>query len=300
MTGSKFISMRTARAVLCLGACSASMFCGRLAWACGTDADCKGDRVCEEGECVDPAGTAPTGNEPDSVERTPPPPPAPSYVQDPPADVPSVARRNVHTHDGFYLRLGIGIGYLWNSTKVTANGYPGDIDFGITGIGGATEIAAGGTVAPGMVVGGGIYTLSVPSAQGKNYKFDGEKDEDTKSEWDTVSVFLVGPFLDYYLDPREGMHFQAAIGVANVQLSESSLETTTGRMDSDEESGTGFGLMLGVGLETWAGEQWSVGGLFRLQYTNATIGAELPTTRIEGDWETQTITPSLLFTATYH
>ncbi len=158
----------------------------------------------------------------------------------------------------------------------------------------------GGTVAPGVVIGGGVYTVAVPSAKGEKYKFSGESDPNTKSEWDMLTLGVVGPFMDYYFDPQGGMHLQAALGIASLQVSDGTFETSGGTIDSDKESGIGFGAMLGFGLETWVGEQWSVGGLLRVLYTSTTIEADLPGTYIEADWETKALVPALLFTATYH
>ncbi len=153
----------------------------------------------------------------------------------------ATARPGVRRHDGFYMRLGVGAAAL--------AGEVGAVELGGAGL--ATEFALGGTVAPGLVVGGGSYPVFVPTT---SYEFaTGEK-----QDGDGTTVALIGPFVDYYINPAGGLHVQGSLG-----LNSSALKAPS----ELEQSGVGLGLMLGVGYEWWVGEQWSMGVLGRLTTT---------------------------------
>src|SRR5438045_765689 len=64
-----------------------------------------------------------------------------------------------HTHDGFYLRLGLGFGGVGGNVTPDAGGPTTSMKGGTV----SSELAFGGTVAPGLVIGGGIYSMIVPS-----------------------------------------------------------------------------------------------------------------------------------------
>jgi hypothetical protein len=140
----------------------------------------------------------------------------------------------------------------------------------------------GGTVARGLVVGGGSYQTFVPTTNFKA-RVDGEELE---NDGEATSSVVVGPFIDYYPNPASGLHFQGALGVHNV-----SLESPTGI----SSSGSGVGLMLGVGHEWWVGEQWSIGVLGRLTAASHTIEDDNGT-----EWKSSFATFGVLGTFTYH
>ncbi len=312
------------------GVCALSLAYARPALACGTDADCKGGRICQSGQCVSPDAPPPAVTPPPAVPPTTPPPPPPpvgygqqppppaGYGQQPPPPAgygqppppagygqppqgyAPAADPTIHLHDGFYLRLGIGAGYMFAPTTVTASGSDGETTFTAKGPAVATEFAIGGTPAPGLVIGGGVYTIAAPSAKADDFKDDGEEISDLTGEWDMISLGLVGPFIDYYFSEDQGLHLQLAVGLASSSVSKGEFKTGEGSSDTDEESGSGFGSMLGFGFETWAGEQWSVGGLIRVLYADTTIEADLPGTDVQADWKSKSVIPGVLFTATYH
>src|SRR5512146_2348846 len=79
---------------------------------------------------------------------TPPPVVEGIHVAQPP--LPPLEPRSRRYHDGFYLRLSMGLGALWATSKTDNVGY----NETTTGTGGAIDVMAGGTPAPGLVVGG--------------------------------------------------------------------------------------------------------------------------------------------------
>lgn len=137
-----------------------------------------------------------------------------------PEPVNPTARR----HDGFFFRFGAGASYV---------AYSRASDSGVArsrGPGGGFDVQFGGTPWPGIVIGGGWFS---PSA--KNVGF----------------VLGYDAFVQYYPDPRGGLHFQGLGGFAVV----------------GEAPNIGGGIAaVGIGMDGWVGEQTSLGGLFRLGY----------------------------------
>ena len=319
---------RHVHAFVVTGVCALSLAYARPALACGSDADCKGGRICQNGQCVSPDAPPPAVAPPPTTPPPQPPPPAgygqqppppagygqqppppagygygqqpaPGYGQPPQGYAPA-ADPTIHLHDGFYLRLGIGAGYMYAPTTVTVSGIDDETTFTAKGPAVATEFAMGGTPAPGLVIGGGVYSISAPSAKADDFEADGEKIDDLTGEWDMISLSIIGPFIDYYFNPEAGLHLQLAVGLASSSVSKGEFKTGEGSSKTDDETGSGFGAMLGFGFETWAGEQWSVGGLIRVLYADTTIEADLPESDVKADWKTKSVIPGVLFTATYH
>ena len=148
---------------------------------------------------------------------------------------------SAYVHDGFYLRLGLGAGAL----SGTWEGYDVSLDVGGPAV--ELEFAIGGTIGRGFAIGGGVFGGMVESAT-----INGE---DTSSDV-TVTTGLIGPMVDWYLNPKNGAHLQAAFG-----LGVASVETAFG-----DVSATGAGIMGGGGYDVWVGEQWSLGGLLRVTH----------------------------------
>src|SRR5262249_28220230 len=114
-----------------------------------------------------------------------PPPPPPGYG--PPPTVYASAAPGYHEHDGFYLRLHLGVG----GTRMTAD----DPDVTISGAGGALGIAVGGAVAENLIIYG---ELLADIASNPDIKFGGF----TSSTEDTsAGVVGIGAGLAYYFMP---------------------------------------------------------------------------------------------------
>ena len=150
-----------------------------------------------------------------------------------------------------------------------------------------SELTFGGAVRPGVILGGGFFTSSVLSSE---RTVDGLMPPDEVMTG-SGNFTLVGPFVDWYFDPRRGLHLQAAAGFATVRgwdFPEAE--------DNPDAVSVGGGLMLGFGYDWWASEQWSVGILARV------IGiAAVQEDDNAMEWTHGIGTsPSLLFTATYN
>lgn len=197
----------------------------------------------------------------------------------------------IRTHDGFYFRFGLGIGggsYAGrvHSSDPTADGAGIDA----RGVAIPLELSFGGTPVRGLVLGGGIFGATIPSPTTRLKNFGLTEQSDSGS----VVLSSIGPFVDYYFDPQQGFHAEAAIAYAAATAAKS---TASGVQIPDKDySGSGWALMLGGGWESWVGEQWSVGVLGRLQYGHVSLDA-----KSGGDKaDVNALFLALLATLTYH
>lgn len=175
---------------------------------------------------------------------------------------PGAAASAPRTHDGFYARAGVGAGYAMGALDA-----PADSDS--TGVNVATELGIGWTLRPGLVVGLGTFPMVVPAPSYDGIDAGGQHTSAT------------GPFVDYYLDPRRGLHLQGGALVAAGYLDGG---------DREGEVGIGYGAMLGAGYDVFVADEWSLGGLLRATAI-----------RLHGVDDTfRLASPSLLVTLTYH
>jgi hypothetical protein len=185
-------------------------------------------------------------------------------------------------HDGFYLRLGLGVGYLLS--KWTPSG-DSESSGGALGFTVPTELAIGGAPVPGFVLGAGWWSINVPVASYTSGRGDFEKEEDGSYG----SISMLGPFADIYPAPRSGFHLQVAPCLALV---------TPGSSDtivSDSLSGSGLGVMAGLGYEGWIADQWGLGVLLRGQFAYVEISDDSDNT-----YDFLGVMPGLLMTATFN
>jgi hypothetical protein len=185
-------------------------------------------------------------------------------------------------HDGFYLRLGLGAGYLISSWKPAgASESSGDAQ----GFTIPFEFALGGSPTPGLVLGVGWWDTHLPAVTYSAKR--GESSLEETADYGAVGTF--GPFIDVYPAPRAGFHLQAAPCVSRVAPGKSD------EIATDTLSGVGYGAMLGLGYESWVADQWGIGILLRGTFTTGTI-----TDESGREYDFWGLMPGLLFTATFH
>lgn len=166
-------------------------------------------------------------------------------------------------HDGFYLRLGLGGGVAIATLTTT-------MDSKSHGANIATEVAAGWALRPGLVLGLGTFPMVVPKPTYDGVAAGGQH------------VSGTGPFVDYYLDPAKGLHFQGGLLFSAGYLDGSS--------QRGGKVGFGYGLMLGGGYDLFVADEWSLGLL-----------ARVTAYRLYGvDDSIRLASPSLLVTATFN
>jgi hypothetical protein len=159
----------------------------------------------------------------------------------------------VRTHDGFFLRLGLNLGYNTLSETVEANGQEVS-NSSIRGGAGGFDLLFGGTPAPGLVLGGGLIQTysSNPTVE--------INDQETEADG-TLLVIGAVFFVNYYFDPSEGLHLQGSIGYGAMDF-----VSDEGRSGSNDPTGPLFSL--GLGYDFWVGDQWSIGPFARVLYAN--------------------------------
>lgn len=199
---------------------------------------------------------------------------------------------SVRRHDGFYLRLELGAGYLYGSrvSERSDNELGGEVT-GVAQVGG---LMLGGTIARGLVLGGGVWGTNAPKAEYSGQVYQSQAAEgstivERTADVDLASTSVIGPFLAWYPDPTKGLNAEVALGVALATIG-SYLEADTFYIDG--YAGAGWGLQVGVGYDFWIGEQWSLGLMARASYVNVGVS--------DG---TDTLTawvPALAGAATFH
>jgi len=204
------------------------------------------------------------------------PPPPPGYY--PPPRHYGYSRpvyQPVYQHDGFYLHLDIGAGY----TSLTANA-PGDKTT-ISGGGLAVGIAAGGAIAPNLILFGTLYDnmISDPDISDNGVP----KGQDFGTD---VHLLGVGIGLAYYLMPVN-VYFSGAISATWMRLDNNYYDQTY------LESDTGIGFQGQVGKEWWAWPGWGLGVAGQLTLASMK-SADFQDTRWTG------ASFSLLLSATYN
>jgi hypothetical protein len=213
------------------------------------------------------------------VEQPAPVRPAAIYYAPPPA--PIEPKPGARLHDGFYLRMSLGLGR--GSAKMN---YPisatNDIELRYSGLAMMFDILIGGSPVPGFVLGGGLVSHSIMNPKIKS----GGVEYDTANNEDSLNLSTFGLFAAIYPDPKSGFNLHALVGYSSISSDNSA---SIGVHHPDGPS-----VMGGVGYDFWVGEQWSLGPDVRLAYAHcrSTDGNEETTVSM--------FVPTLSFTATYH
>lgn len=221
------------------------------------------------------ASPQPSSSAPPSSSVLPPPSPASAAVPPPPAPTataenppppnaataaPAIEESKARLHSGFYFRFGVGPGFIASG----ASKAPGQPDVGISGIGVGVELAFGGTVAPGIVIGGGIYGTGIPSP---SYSATVAGTTTSASGGQAIAS-SIGPFIDYYFDPHQGLHLEGAIAYAVFTAGKG---TDQNQYPPQDQSGNGYSFIAGIGDEWWVSPHLSLGALLRFQYAAGSV-----------------------------
>jgi hypothetical protein len=145
-------------------------------------------------------------------------------------------------HDGFYLRVSLGIGALgsdYDLEPASAESNGGTL---------ALDVLVGGTPAKGLALGGALLNEAGVS---HSVKSGGRSLGDTN-----VRFSLLGPFVDGFFDPKGGFHMGGAVGLAALSIEDLSAEGETDTL-------TGFGGAAWAGYDAWVADEWAIGGLIR-------------------------------------
>ena len=178
-----------------------------------------------------------------------------------------------HQHDGFYMRITAGLGYL--STSGSVGGATETFD----GFGGTLGAAFGGVIAPNLVLYGELLGTSVTNA---TWSYGGATQ--AYSGYD-VMLFGFGPGIAYYIEPIN-LYLSGTLTFTQVSFSD------TATADPVHDSDLGVGLSFTVGKEWWVSRDWGIG--IAGQFHAASMNDPSYDTRMRA------LALSLLFSATYN
>lgn len=175
------------------------------------------------------------------------------------------------THDGFYLQAATGLGYFSASAEQLGE------EATYSGVTIPLSLMLGGSPMKGLAIGGGFMVDYAPSP---SFQLNGQ-DVDSNVDFSQY-VIGIGPFVDYYLDPAGGLHFQGFVGWGGLE--------TSAEGDAGGSDPTGLVVALGVGYDLFVSDEWSIGGAGRFTFAPLSLN----------DVSFTTMEPALLLTATYH
>lgn len=228
-----------------------------------------------------------------ALEEPPPaqgPPPSWDYGPPPPVYVPPERMRGYHYRDGFYFRMAVGLARpsvaLSYPLLFTTNGQPaGTGTDTLRGGGLGLDAAVGGNLVPGLAlaVDFGGHDTGAPSSKGS----DGLR-------VDAYAASRIGALVDFYPNPRRGLHVQAGAGLASATVvsRRSLVQPSAVSTMSEEQTFSGGQVNAGIGWEGWVGPDWSIGGLARIEW------ASMSATVDGGRAKLRSITPALMFSLT--
>jgi hypothetical protein len=204
--------------------------------------------------------------------------PAPGYPVPGYYAAPAGPPLGYHEHDGFYMRLSMGPGYL--RAKMSATAYSDDVI--IKGSGPGMNVAFGGAVARNLAVFGELTMLSMTDPTVDNGGYSTTLDDTS------LALMGIGPGVAYYVEPAN-LYLSGAISLSQMTRNGSK---TSNSEDSNELTDFGFGLSLTVGKEWWVSANWGLGisGMFRY--------ASMKLKDYDGDMSAMGF--ALMFSATYN
>jgi hypothetical protein len=180
----------------------------------------------------------------------------------------SKREKTIRNHDGGYVRMGVNLGYVSDTAR------RGQAKAESSGFGGFLDLALGVSVTDALVFGIAVHSLGAFSA---TTELDGQELESRHSNY----VQVLGVLLDYYPNPRQGLHLGVTFGSGGADIV----------VDSKQAASDGVGLALRLGYDVWIGEQWSLGPALGLLFV-AGASDEFGNHRA--------VAPTLTLSALYH
>jgi hypothetical protein len=183
------------------------------------------------------------------------------------------SRAEGRTHDGLQFRGAIGAGYLSDAESSNAT---------LHGGAGVLELYLGGMPVRGLAIGGFVSGVT---AVGPALSVEGLR---VTSSDTSLTLVTLGPYIDYYPEPRRGFHVLGTLGFANLKAS-----FDDGTIVASN-SATGFTLGGGIGYDWWVSRDWSLGilGRFTFASTSRTIGGV--------SISESTVSPAVLFSVSFN
>ena len=196
-------------------------------------------------------------------------------------------RLGAYEHDGFFLRLqvGVGAGGMTYREPLATDGSRAKVK--TRGVIGSFELAIGGRVVENLILHGNL----IAAGMGPNKTIDGLEN----NVYDDLAtrMLLLGGGATYYVMPAN-LFITVVLGVSYLEERRDDDRT---RSDSVAiESGAGTGTALSIGKEWWVGQrgQWGLGAAITGAFYVAPIEIALRDTWAKAH------TVSLSFSATYN
>lgn len=167
--------------------------------------------------------------------------------------------------------MGLGAGAMSSTFDFKSAAYA---DMNVRGGGAGIDVWMGGTVSPGLVLGGALVLNSADKAQ--------DRESGLKTG---VSQTMLLVFVDGFPSPTGGFDFGGGIGLAGT--------TSPSGSEYPAPDTSGVGLGIWGGYTAWVSDNWSVGGLARL-------GLARTSTDRDGGVKSNSISFVLAFSALYH
>ncbi len=169
------------------------------------------------------------------------------------------------THHGLYVRLAAGASYFSDSVESDPIPPFGKLSGTLKGGAISTQAAIGGTILPGLIVGGTLFVHYLPGPSTTNASASGGLLSAPVGDidFDPTTLTVIGPFVDYYFNPRSGLHAQASIGYGILSLGQGN-DRGSGVLAVHDQKGSGVSAVLGGGYEWWVSDSWGVGVLGQL------------------------------------
>ncbi len=196
-----------------------------------------------------PTSPAPTpGSPPANTAQTT----ASSGAQWQSTTTPASSGTGFETHDGFFLRLGLGFGWAFWGDDLNMDSIE------VTGFALGIDIAIGAVITENLALHLSLFGSTVAEPE---VSVDGE-DRGTR-ENATLNGSGIGIGLTYFIMPAN-VYFSGAIGLGGARLTFNSGTTDEINIDTD----TGYALEAMVGKEWWVSPQWGMGLAFQLVYVS--------------------------------
>jgi hypothetical protein len=159
-------------------------------------------------------------------------------------------------HRGIYLHAAIGPALFWGSSQagVTEREFSGKSLSWTYAVGGTTN---NGLVIGGMLRGERMFDLSGTDEDAQPISFEGVR----------FYMVSVGPFLELYPDPEQGLHFGFFVGLAYLNVH----RRVQGLVVDADDDPTGLEIALSGGYEWWVERELSVGFEARLGYSGLDV-----------------------------
>jgi hypothetical protein len=156
-----------------------------------------------------------------------------------------------HTHDGFFLRLMMGAGYM--KVASASSGY--DLQ--------AAGAVFGDTISLGASIGENLQLAWDTTV----FMGDATTGGQSRAQYSTGAFFgliQMGPAVSYYFMP-DNIYIAGSFGLGGVFLS----ERRDGQAEVDHRMKMGWGATVSGGKEWWTSDNWGLGAVGRLTYAQS-------------------------------